>query len=143
MGMGLFCFLVPEVPSADKFFTDGKNLAQAYVSGSAGLFDSEQPSDDSTEGDTPTPPDVALSADIFSELEKFLEHGGEPHQLHPPAEGLKAIASTLQRLRSEEGIAAIPNPNLRSGCIFDLETYAQILREAEQHQARFALMFDV
>ncbi len=144
MGMGLLCLLVPEVPSAEKFYTDGKNLGQAYICDSAGVSDFDQLFDDSATADVPTSPETA----IFSALDRFIGEpgslsGGPLQRLYLPAEGLAAIASTLQRLRGEEGATAIADVNLRMGCISDLETYAQMLQEAGQHQAQFLLVFEV
>jgi hypothetical protein len=148
MGIGIHCVLQPAVPSADKYFTDGKNLAQAFMGATMGSFDfasmldesaAEAKVDASAEEDAPT---------IFAAIEPFLDKEGglftgSFSQMHPPAAGLAGIEDTLRRLRSDEGVAAIPDADLRAGCVFDLETYAKMLREAEQHGAQFVLAFDV
>lgn len=108
----------------------------------ASMLDDSAPDADagvSSDDDTPT---------IFAAIEPFLDQSGglltgSFTQLHPPTAGLAGIEETLRRLRSDEGTAAIPDADLRLGCVFDLETFAKILREAEQHGAQFVLSFDV
>ena len=148
MGIGIHCILEPEVPSADKFRTDGKNLAEAYISSSAGVPDFTALLDGSAPGTDADTNEEAAVPDIFSALDQFIDKEGglstgSFQQLHPPTAGLAAIEDTLRRLRSDEGAATIPDADLRAGCIFDLETYAKMLHEAEQHKAQFILTFDV
>jgi len=140
--------LNPKVPSVDMFATDGKNLAMAYMGALMGGFDLNAMMDESpetsaeeadTDVDTPT---------IFSALDAYLDKSGAlltgtVQQWYPPAVGLAAITDTLRKLRSAEGVAAIPDEEVREGCIFDLETYAKMLQEAQSHGAEFVFSFEV
>jgi len=125
------------------FATDGKNLAIAYMGTLVGSFDLNASMDESSDAgeeevDTPT---------IFSALDPFLDKGGaiatgNVQQWYPPAAGLDAITETLRRLRSPEGATIVADEDVREGCIFDLETYAKMLKEAQSHGAQFVFSFE-
>ena len=144
MGVSFRCLLNPGVPSVDMFATDGKNLAMAYMGTLMGGLDldalmDESPDADSEDADLPT---------IFSALDPFLDKSGAlftgtVQQWYPPAAGLAAIAETIRKLRSAEGHAAVPDEEVREGCIFDLETYSKALHEAQSHGARFVFSFEI
>lgn len=148
MGVSFRCVVNPKVPSVEVFVTDGENLAMAYIGTLMGGLDLDglmeesletNGEEDDTEDDTPT---------IFSALDTFIDKSGGQitgifQQWYPPADGLAAIADTLAKLRSTEGIAAVPDEEVREGCIFDLETYAKMLERAQSHGSLFVFSFDV
>jgi len=127
MGVCIHCLLEPEVFSANKYRTDGKNLAQAYM---AEVLSEEEAAEDGGFFDALTP----LIGGTLS--------GGDL-TWHEPGEGLTALAETIRRLREPAAEMVLSDPDLRDGCIHDLEQFMKQLREAEGHGASFSLVFDV
>ena len=104
MGVGIHCLLEPEVFSANKFKSDGKNLAQAFMADAMG--DSEP----SSEG----------MFDALMPLMGGTLSGGEITWREPEV-GLAAIAETKRKLKDPAAERLIPDADLRAGCIYDLE----------------------
>ena len=130
------------------FTTDGKNLAMAYMGTLMGGLDLDALMDESPDADGDEADADADTPTIFSALDAYLDKSGAlftgtVQQWYPPAAGIAAITETLRKLRSAEGITAIPNEDVREGCIFDLETYAKMLQEAQSHGSEFVFSFEV
>jgi hypothetical protein len=142
MRVSFGCLLHPKLPSLETFATDGKNLAMAYMGAFMGAFDPDAMMDDSPDAsseETATDDDAPT---IFAALDAYLDKSGAifsgtVQQWYQPAVGITANSETLRRLRRAEGISAIPNEEVREGCILDLEAHATMLQEAQSHGAKF------
>jgi hypothetical protein len=83
------------------------------------------------------------SASPFAPLIPLIVSIEEPKQdadWHLPSEGLKAISEVVRRLRAEKGRLLFLDDQLRTGCLWDLEQFASLLREAEHYGAAFCLV---
>ena len=148
MGIGIRCILKPEAPSAAALWTDGKNLAQAYMAALLGGHDLDALLGELEERASDMEPLSPEMPGIFAAIEPFISQDPDPladhdELFHSPAAGQEAIEKTLTLLRSPSGEAAVPDEDLRSGCIHDLETFGRQLREAERHGARFTLAWNL
>jgi hypothetical protein len=148
MGVSFRCILKSKTPWTDSFATDGKNLAMAYMGTLMGGLDLDTLMDESLDLNMEEADTAAESPTIFAALDDFLtKSGGQTpesvQQWYSATAGLTAIANTLGRLRSAEGIASVPNEEVREGCICDLEAYAKMLMEAQRQGTPFVFAFDV
>ena len=129
--MGLHCILTPALLNPGDAFTDGKALAAAYLkvtmSDNDGLCDG--------------------LPNLFEKLGDFIDKEppvpGRTPALHPCAEGLKAVAALLSRLRSESESLRIVSEPLRLACLHDLTAVSRILDSGAKANAKFHFRFDI